>query len=50
VSPVFEGYLARLYTDATERERFLADPRGTASAAGLPAATSTRSSGSTATG
>ena len=38
MSPAFEGYLARLYTDATERERFLADPRGTASAAGLPAA------------
>ena len=38
MSPAFEAYLARRYTDATERERFLADPRGTASAAGLPAA------------
>ena len=30
-----EGFLARLYVDAELRERFLADPDRTASAAGL---------------
>jgi hypothetical protein len=35
VSPAFEGYLARLYTDEVERTLFLADPRGRAAAARL---------------
>jgi len=34
-SPRFETFLARLYTDAALRERFLADPRGEALRAGL---------------
>jgi hypothetical protein len=34
----FEAYLAQLYTDAAERERFLRDPRAAARAAGLDAA------------
>ena len=35
-SVALEAYLARLYTDATERENFLADPERAALAAGLP--------------
>jgi hypothetical protein len=35
VSPAFEGYLARIYTDAAERALFLADPLARAAAAGL---------------
>jgi hypothetical protein len=35
VSPAFEAYLARIYTDDAERALFLADPRGRAAAAGL---------------
>ncbi|MBK9065024.1 MAG: hypothetical protein IPL89_17865 [Acidobacteria bacterium] len=38
MSPGFEGYLARLYTNEAERALFLADPRGRAAAAGLAAA------------
>ena len=38
MSPAFEGYLARIYTDAAERALFLADPRGRAAAAGLASA------------
>lgn len=34
-TPQFEAFLARLYTDAAFRERFLADPRGEALRAGL---------------
>jgi hypothetical protein len=37
VSPAFEAYLARIYTEAKERSLFLADPRGRAAAAGLAA-------------
>ena len=33
--PEFEAFLARLYTDADERERFLANRRGVAEQAGL---------------
>jgi hypothetical protein len=36
-SPAFEAFLARIYADAAARERFLADPRGEASRAGLSA-------------
>ena len=36
MSPAFEGYLARLYTDETERALFLADAAGRARLAGLP--------------
>jgi len=32
-----EAFLARIYSDATERARFLADPRGAALSAGLDA-------------
>ena len=35
--PAFEAFLARIYTDRRARERFLADPRGEALRAGLPA-------------
>ena len=35
MSIAFEAFLARLYTDAGLRRRFLADPRGVAEAAGL---------------
>lgn len=35
MSPRFEHFLARLYVDAKARKQFLADPRGTATAAGL---------------
>jgi hypothetical protein len=35
VSTAFEAYLARLYVDASARARFLADPRGEATRAGL---------------
>ena len=38
MSPAFEAYLARLYTDARERDLFLADPRGRAAATGLASA------------
>jgi hypothetical protein len=31
----FEAFLARIYVDAATRERFLADPRGEATRAGL---------------
>lgn len=34
-SPAFEAFLARIYTDAVARERFLADKRGEAERAGL---------------
>lgn len=34
----FEAFLARLYVDATARDRFLADPDGEAGRAGLPPA------------
>jgi len=33
--PRFEGFLAKLYTDAEARRRFLADPRGASRLAGL---------------
>lgn len=35
MSPAFEAYLARLYTDAAERTLFLTDPEARAAAAGL---------------
>jgi len=35
VSPRFEGFLARIYVDAEARHRFLADPHGEATRAGL---------------
>lgn len=35
MSPAFEAYLAKIYTDAAERTLFLADPRARAAAAGL---------------
>ena len=35
MSAAFEAFLARLYTDAAARERFLADPRGESARAGL---------------
>ena len=38
MSPAFEAYLARIYTDEAERALFLADPRGRAAAAGLATA------------
>lgn len=34
-SPAFEGFLARLYVDASFRARFLTDPDGEARRAGL---------------
>lgn len=34
-SPKFEAFLARVYVDEEIRTRFLADPAGTAAAAGL---------------
>ena len=34
-SPQFETFLARLYTDAAARAKFMADPRGEALLAGL---------------
>ena len=34
-SPAFEAFLARLYTDGETRQRFLAEPRAVAQAAGL---------------
>lgn len=34
-----EAFLARLYTDAALRQRFLTDPRAEAKSAGLPEAT-----------
>ena len=37
MSPAFESFLARLYVERSARERFLADPRGEAAAAGLTA-------------
>ena len=33
--PAFEAFLARIYTDAEARARFLADPAGEARRAGL---------------
>jgi hypothetical protein len=36
--PEFEAFLARLYTDAEVRGRFLADARGEAARAGMTAA------------
>ena len=35
MSPAFEAYLARIYTDDAERAAFLADPRGRAAAVRL---------------
>ena len=35
MSPRFEGFLARIYVDAEARHRFLADPHGEATRAGL---------------
>ncbi|MEO8587377.1 MAG: hypothetical protein ABI584_14525 [Acidobacteriota bacterium] len=35
MSPAFEAYLARIYTDEAERTLFLAAPRARAEAAGL---------------
>jgi|APDOM4702015248_1054824.scaffolds.fasta_scaffold1083255_1 hypothetical protein len=35
MSPAFETYLVRLYTDRDERARFIEDPEGRAVAAGL---------------
>lgn len=35
MSPAFEAYLARIYTDRAERERFLSDPRSCAADFGL---------------
>ncbi len=40
MSPGFEAYLARIYTDDAERALFLADPRGRALAADLSPAES----------
>jgi hypothetical protein len=37
-SVALEGFLARLYTDAAARARFMADPEGEARQAGLSAA------------
>lgn len=37
-SPAFEAFLARIYTDAAARARFLADPAAAAGDAGLDAA------------
>jgi len=37
-SPALETFLARLYTDAALRARFMADPGGEAAQAGLPEA------------
>lgn len=37
MSPAFESFLARLSVERPARERFLADPRGEAAAAGLSA-------------
>ncbi|MGH9838100.1 MAG: hypothetical protein ACREEM_04875, partial [Blastocatellia bacterium] len=34
-TPKFEAFLAKIYVDAKARDRFLADPRGEASRAGL---------------
>ena len=34
-SPAFEAFLARIYVDRQARERFLANPRAEAAAAGL---------------
>ena len=34
-TPLFEAFLAKLYTDAAFRTRFLSDRRGTAAAVGL---------------
>jgi hypothetical protein len=34
-TPRFEAFLAKIYVDAKARERFLADPRGEATRAGL---------------
>lgn len=34
-SPQFENFLAKLYTDAEARARFMTDPRGEAVRAGL---------------
>lgn len=34
-TPAFEAFLARLYTDAAARSRFLLDPEGEARQAGL---------------
>ena len=34
-TPRFEAFLAKIYVDAKTRDRFLADPRGEASRAGL---------------
>ena len=36
-SAQFESFLARIYVDATARQKFLADPRGEAAHAGLSA-------------
>lgn len=35
MSPAFEAYLAKIYTDAAERTQLLADPRARAAAVGL---------------
>lgn len=35
MSAAFEAFLARIYTDAGARARFLEDPRGEAAGAGL---------------
>ena len=35
MNPAFEAFMARLYTDAELRRRFLVDPRAVARAAGL---------------
>jgi len=35
VNAAFEAFLARIYTDARARSRFLEDPRGEAARAGL---------------
>ena len=35
MSPAFEAFLAALYADGNARERFLRDPRGASTAAGL---------------
>jgi len=36
-APRFESFLAKIYVDESARERFLADPRGEATRAGLAA-------------
>ena len=47
MGPTLESFLARLYTDAAARARFLEDPRGEAARAGLSEAEQERLATST---